>query len=120
MSGPDAPALPPPPERLLDAEEEKTRVTLLVQATAIESTWNNLLGGADFASLNKMIQQCGGEGPAAAQLLIGRPIRCHGSTGLGDYGATVLEVDLEKGWIKVKWDDGSEPGWKTAKLCWMV
>ena len=91
-----------------------------MQASAIESTWNELLGFADFASLNKMIQKCGGEGPAAARLLLGRPIRCHGSTGLGDYGATVLEVDLEKGWIKVKWDDGSEDGWKTAKLCWMV
>lgn len=126
----DAPALPPPPERLLDEERQRTlngqnpTAEITQDETAqkvkdLEAAWNNLLSGSDHASLDKMIKQCGGQGPESWGLLVGKPVRCKGSVGLGDFGATILEVDLEKAWIRVRWDDGSGDAWKTCKLCWM-
>ena len=73
----------------------------------------------------------------SAKLLLGRPIRCHRANFFW-YGATVLEVDLERAFIKIKWDDDPSSGtamkddgvdgmtaeddgvWRTAKYCWMV
>lgn len=81
--------------------------------------WNNLMKDEDEKSIMTMIRKCGGASIQDVYRIIGKPIKCHGSSGIGTYDATIMKVDIGKGWLEVQWTNESYTSWKTAKLCWM-
>ena len=81
--------------------------------------WNNMMKGEDEKSLLEMIRRFKGSSLKDSHLLIGKPIKCHGSSGFGTYDASITKVDVGKGWLEVLWTNEQYTSWKTAKLCWM-
>lgn len=69
-----------------------------------------------------MIKQCGGSSIKDAHMLmlIGKLIKCHGSTGFGTYDTSITKVDVGKGWLEILLTFEQYTAWKTAKLCRMT
>jgi hypothetical protein len=80
----------------------------------IESIWNNLWKGEDTRQLWRLVEWCGGD---SLYDILGLKICAAGSSGLGSYPCTIIDINLAESWLNVLWQDGSGEKWKTAKLC---
>jgi len=86
--------------------------TLQSDGLWIEQVWNNAWTDRDHQQIKNLMAYFQ---VSAVNGLIGKRIYATGASGFGSFKATITNINEEKGWIEVEWEDATRT-WKTAKL----